>query len=853
MRTIISLGVALAATSLAVPAFAQEGLHYFAVEDLERGTFVQRGTAGGNGFIFNNLILAPNTRYRFWVLRSTDLEFGYVIASTGRAGTRLSIPPVVLRAPNVFDTDRDGLPDLAESIVGTAQNTPDTDADGVADGAEVRAGTDPSDGLITRTGIIASADTPGFAVDVCATDNAAAVADSNEGVTVFNVFNRMNPRAIAQVDTPGTARRVACGVGRVVVADGSGLAVIDISDPPAARVVRYVDGATFGGNVDAVTLVGNTAFVGLGTNEVVSIDLATGTILERLSLDNPVVDLAVEGVTLYALTRSRLHVIPLGQRTLAASGSAAVAASPLRLVVGGGIAYVILQRNYSTFNVANPASPVQIASTATQQFWLHLALNGSGLGVAAVGPNSPIEDQAFDVSVYDTSSPTVTNRVLGSFSTPGAARAVAIFNGLAYVADTRSGMHVVNYRSADTAGRAPTISLGGTIDFTRSPIQAEEGKLHVIRANVSDDVQVRNVEFEIDGRRVIVDGSFPFELQLVTPRLADQTRMTVRARVSDTGGNSAVTQEYTVQITPDSTPPMVHRVIPLAGSVLRRVDLIAAFVSEPLNILSLVPANFSLIEAGPNGTLGDSDDVPVMGGTVEFREDVVGLFRTFSAPLATGLYRATVTSGIRDRASNPISPEVTWQFRVFDATTDTDRDGVPDALEASLGLSPNDSDSDNDGINDGQEDFDRDGLVNALEVVLNTDARNVDSDGDGVSDGMEDQDRDSLTDGAEVLAGTNLFNPDTDGDQFLDGDEVRERSNPRDPLSTPLRFAYSVVSAQNAVGPPGSFATSVASVRNDENSGRPTSAVSSASVRNDAAHQSVSGSAEGRAFSVRNQ
>ncbi len=64
---------------------------------------------------------------------------------------------------------------------------------------------------------------------------------------------------------------------------------------------------------------------------------------------------------------------------------------------------------------------------------------------------------------------------------------------------------------------------------------------------------------------------------------------------------------------------------------------------------------------------------------------------------------------------------------------DSDSDGLCDMGENTLGTSPNDADSDDDGVADGQEpdpggDADGDGLINALDP---------DSDGDGLKDGTE--------------------------------------------------------------------------------------------------------------------
>ncbi len=60
------------------------------------------------------------------------------------------------------------------------------------------------------------------------------------------------------------------------------------------------------------------------------------------------------------------------------------------------------------------------------------------------------------------------------------------------------------------------------------------------------------------------------------------------------------------------------------------------------------------------------------------------------------------------------------------ASGDTDRDGLPDAFESSIGTSPNASDTDGDGVLDGVE-----------YRGYNSDPLAVDTDGDGCGDGKE--------------------------------------------------------------------------------------------------------------------
>lgn len=70
-------------------------------------------------------------------------------------------------------------------------------------------------------------------------------------------------------------------------------------------------------------------------------------------------------------------------------------------------------------------------------------------------------------------------------------------------------------------------------------------------------------------------------------------------------------------------------------------------------------------------------------------------------------------------------------FQVGGEGEDSDADGIPNDLEESLGLVPDDDDSDNDGILDGDEDFDGDGIANKLEVTQGTNPAIFKGDVDG--------------------------------------------------------------------------------------------------------------------------
>jgi hypothetical protein len=96
---------------------------------------------------------------------------------------------------------------------------------------------------------------------------------------------------------------------------------------------------------------------------------------------------------------------------------------------------------------------------------------------------------------------------------------------------------------------------------------------------------------------------------------------------------------------------------------------------------------------------------------------------------------------------------------LFGEDIDTDKDALGDTKERELGTDVNNSDSDADGLKDGEE----------ISIYL-VDPLKADTDGDGLADGEEVN-----------LWHTNPINPDTDGDTYPDGKEVKNGYNPLGP------------------------------------------------------------------------
>src|SRR5262249_44723601 len=147
----------------------------------------------------------------------------------------------------------------------------------------------------------------------------------------------------------------------------------------------------------------------------------------------------------------------------------------------------------------------------TTQLSIHdLGATGSGLLLATTSFLGP---QSLAVSLYDASQPADVTRFLTSFDTPGEPRALTVHNGLAYVADSGAGVQVINYLSYDSQGKSPTV----TLNTSAINGAVEAGRTLRVTALARDDVQVRNVEFYIDGVKAFSDGDFPFEYRFEAP------------------------------------------------------------------------------------------------------------------------------------------------------------------------------------------------------------------------------------------------------------------------------------------------------------------------------------------------
>jgi hypothetical protein len=103
---------------------------------------------------------------------------------------------------------------------------------------------------------------------------------------------------------------------------------------------------------------------------------------------------------------------------------------------------------------------------------------------------------------------------------------------------------------------------------------------------------------------------------------------------------------------PDTTAPLVLFTAPEAGGTAPVNGAVMAVFSETMQAASLTPSTLTL--SGPGGAVS---------GTVTVSGDARSATFTPSTELVPGApYTATVTTGVRDAAGNPLGSPVTWSF-----------------------------------------------------------------------------------------------------------------------------------------------------------------------------------------------
>lgn len=652
-----------------------EGLIHIMIEDLDTNTVIARQSTTQIDSPFSGIVLAPNQNYRAWALDNRTLSLGYSDFITQDSGATKQIERIILSSDQTEDSDGDGLDNLRERVIGTSSELADTDSDGLIDSIEILEGLDPLGGFGFPTGVISGLSLPGEANGIAIkgstdseTELTAYIATGSHGLGIVDASQFNDPIILGQIELDGDTQDVAVDNQlsiAAVSAQSAGLHLVDVVDKAIPDLIR-----TLNANSTQVEVFNGVAFTSDDSN-LVSYDLLTGELIQLLNLDgSTITGMSREGDHLYTMDNfGKLHAIKIIGIEMQERGNVTVSTSGGKIFTGNDLVYAALSQNnfggYATIDVSNPDQPTIIGGSTfggAELARTAIVTNGSGTGLLI---GEAIGDSIIDI--MDTNDPAGTREFvsqIGLFSDP---QNVSIAGGVAFLAGGEGDLVVVNYLPFDTQGIPPEVTLdisSNDMDQVNPGVQIEEGKLVSLTVEVSDDVQVKNVELFVNGVVTSNDLSFPWDFEFLAPDNAlTNQEVRVQVRATDTGGNSVLSDMQILEVIEDQTPPtLINQNLtdkPLKGTSFRTIRL---GFNEPMDIETLIEDHFQLTPLSTPESPITPTDIRILnnGSTIQL---------TY-LPFALGEYRLTIDRvNIRDIAGNAFgSDDIIMDFEIVDYT-----------------------------------------------------------------------------------------------------------------------------------------------------------------------------------------
>src|SRR4030095_4850552 len=123
-----------------------------------------------------------------------------------------------------------------------------------------------------------------------------------------------------------------------------------------------------------------------------------------------------------------------------------------------------------------------------------------------------------------------------------------------------------------------------------------DSRIHIL-IEATDDVLVRGVEILVNGQPVGSDTSFPHEALLTASASAGP--MTVQARATDTGGNTALSNALVFQVASDTVAPTIVAIDPADGATAPGgLQQVTVLFSEALDAASGSASTFRVVAGG---------------------------------------------------------------------------------------------------------------------------------------------------------------------------------------------------------------------------------------------------------------
>lgn len=316
-----------------------------------------------------------------------------------------------------------------------------------------------------------SFNTPDWASDVMFFGGEIYVADQTAGLRIIGSDAVTgDPLEIASFDTPGLAVGMGWAEGFVLMADYSGLTVIDVNNPaaPAAEPAASIPSLAVPEKLNVVGDTLYTAGIYQGMHVVDAANRSAPVLSGALNTSGEAKDVAVAGDKAYVADGAAgliqvdvsVPAAPTATYTMSITGGA------LAVVVEGDIAYVAAGDGglAAVQFYSDPTPPQTIGSYDT---------SGSAFDVAVAGEYAYIADGPAGLVIVDR-FPLDAASLVGWLGTPGTAFAAAVQGDFCYLAGGSSGLRIIDISNPgapievgfyDTPGTALDVAVAGNMVY----------------------------------------------------------------------------------------------------------------------------------------------------------------------------------------------------------------------------------------------------------------------------------------------------------------------------------------------------------------------------------------------------
>ncbi len=678
------------------PLLLRLNAHANSYYKLTSGTFVTRGQTTASGAL-NLPMIGLSESYSLLIydpLRNAVSE-GVAPAPGVLNGAQSVLPDPTLRIPGINDlsgdTDGDGLTDLAEDVIGTRRDAKDTDGDGASDFAEVQQGGNPLSGIAFPVGPVSALPLAGFTKSIDLADTTAYLAQGRAGMAVVDLDDPLKPILVSQFALPGDSYDIAYSTtartaGLVASASDEQIAqgelsqihFVDLVDPARPRLIRNAlirarfieehSGIFYVAVENEIRMYDAASGLEIGG---FSVKTALGLVSGAFGAIDRASGLLVTESEIFLTVDDKLAIFQKGVSAPVLKGrvsgrfAAADVFSKVDMVIDGTRLWVGTAQGLLAVDISNRTAPKLLNQPGNSPRAIRASSLSAARRVIALSTPAPDVNAGGQISIYDVSDPTSTNRLGLVLNGRGRAQDAALLSGWVVLADWQAGLTVMNILSPDFAGQAPAITWPPVLDDfdpAKSGVQMVEGQVATFRTTVTDDVEVDFSELIVDGS--VVDSSrvippvFEYELPILA---AGANQVDVQIQSRDRSGNLSLTERVVVELVADTVPPTPLNPTAQSG--------FAAFSNWPLVFRfseDLLPSAWhvgamTLLSFGADHVVGGGDDAVIplaSGGVVGSSASIVP-----AAPLGFGRYRLTIPKEqIRDLASNAAPSDLVFEF-----------------------------------------------------------------------------------------------------------------------------------------------------------------------------------------------